>query len=95
MTKTIQVRNVPEEVHHRLVVRAAEERKSLSELVLGELVVIAGKLTRKEMQSRFEALEPVELEHPAAEWIREGRDEREQKIEPVRGEEGSSPGGGA
>jgi plasmid stability protein len=35
---TIQVRNVPERVHHTLRVRAAAAGKSLQEYVLGELI---------------------------------------------------------
>src|SRR5438034_890167 len=49
MPKTIQVRDVPHDVHHRLTVRAAEQRMSLSELVRAELVEMARRPTMAEM----------------------------------------------
>lgn len=80
MSKTIQVRNVPDEVHHKLKVRAAEQRVSLSDLILDELEQIASRPTMKEMIKRFESLEPVNLDRPVAELIAEGHRERDARI---------------
>jgi plasmid stability protein len=41
MAKTIQIRDVPEEVHRTLRIRAAAAGKSLSDYVLDELVRVA------------------------------------------------------
>lgn len=57
MPKTIQVRDVPDDVHQRLTVRAAQERRSLSELVRAEIVEIAERPTMSEMLDRL-ALRP-------------------------------------
>jgi predicted CopG family antitoxin len=67
MTRTIQVRDVPDDVHRRLVERADEERRSLSELVRAELVEIARRPTMAEMLDRL-ASRPVTAvpESPAA-----------------------------
>ncbi len=53
MGRTIQVRDVPDDVHQRLTVRAAEERRSLSELVRAEIVEIARRPTMAEMLDRL------------------------------------------
>ena len=53
MAKTIQVRDVPDDVHRRLTIRAAEERRSLSELVRAEIVEIARRPTMSEMLDRL------------------------------------------
>jgi len=58
VAKTIQVRDVPDDVHQRLTVRAAEERRSLSELVRAEIVEIARRPTMAEMLDRL-ASRPV------------------------------------
>ena len=43
MSKTIQIRDVPDDVHKTLRVRAAEAGMSLSDYVLQELVKVAGR----------------------------------------------------
>ncbi|HEY5198493.1 MAG TPA: hypothetical protein VIJ51_15840 [Solirubrobacteraceae bacterium] len=53
MGKTIQVRDVPDDVHRRLTVRAAAERRSLSELVRAEIVEIARRPTMADMLDRL------------------------------------------
>ena len=54
MTKTIQIRNVPNELPRRLKSRAVEEGMSLSDYVLGELRRIAEWPTREEIIERLE-----------------------------------------
>lgn len=76
MAKTIQVRNVPDEVHHELKVRALEERKSLSDYVLSELERSTAKPTMKQVLARIASRESVELDLSPAELIREGREAR-------------------
>ncbi len=49
MAKTIQIRNVPDDVHHTLRVRAAEADMSLSDYVLEELfsAEVSSAITRR------------------------------------------------
>jgi hypothetical protein len=51
-TKTIQVRHVPVAVHAALRRQAVAEGVSLSDLVLGELAVIAGRMPMAEVLRR-------------------------------------------
>ncbi len=74
--KLIQVRNVPDDVHRRLKVRAAEEGRSLSDLVAIELETIAARPTMAEMLARLEARAPVDPGPDLADVVREGRAER-------------------
>lgn len=53
MAKTIQVRDVPDDVHRRLSDRAAEERRSLSQLLRDELIELARRPTMAEMLDRL------------------------------------------
>jgi plasmid stability protein len=73
MPKTLQVRNVPDEVHRRLKVRAAESGVSLSELLLPELEAIAELPTLEEVQQRLASRRPVEPDRPVAEMLSEER----------------------
>ena len=72
--KTLQVRNVPDDVHRRLKVRAAEEGRSLSELVLEELRRSLERPTRQDLLDRIAAREPFEVD--SAEAVRAERDAR-------------------
>ena len=76
MSKVIQVRGVTDEAHRRLKARAAEEGRTLSELVRAELIEIAGRPTLAEVLERVRRREPVEVDEPAADAVRAGRDER-------------------
>lgn len=80
MAKTIQVRNVPDEVHQELKLRAVENRQSLSDFVLSELERVASRPTQREMAERFERLEPVKIERSVVDLIAEGRRERDEQI---------------
>ncbi|MGB4778569.1 FitA-like ribbon-helix-helix domain-containing protein [Microbacterium sp.] len=51
----IQVRNVPEELHRALKVRAAQEGLTLSELALNELRRSIAVPTASELSARFAA----------------------------------------
>jgi plasmid stability protein len=69
MSKTLQVRNVPEAVHRTLKARAASEGLSLSDYVLRELERMARRPSRSEMYERLRSREPVELDVSPAEVI--------------------------
>ncbi|CAN5237870.1 hypothetical protein BH20ACT16_BH20ACT16_08690 [soil metagenome] len=49
----IQIRNVPEDVHRTLRIRAATEGTSLSDYILRELTLVAGKPTPQELDARI------------------------------------------
>lgn len=74
--KTLQIRNVPDDLHKRLKVRAAQAGISLSELALTELRRSAAQPTLQELLDRIAALPPVTLDPPAADAIRHERDSR-------------------
>jgi hypothetical protein len=74
MSKMIQIRNVPDSLHRKLKVRAAEAGKSLSEYLLGEVERIAALPTREEMLRRIHSRSRAHLSEPAAAVIRRERD---------------------
>ena len=74
MTKMIQIRGVPDDLHRRLEERAAKAGMSLSEYLLSEMEQIAGKPTLPEMMERLAKDDPVELDEPPEVTIRRMRD---------------------
>jgi plasmid stability protein len=70
----IQVRNVPDAVHRKVKVRAAESGMSLSDYLLAEIARIAALPTRDEMLARLHSRSRVKLKTPAARIIRRERD---------------------
>jgi len=58
---TIQVKNVPPEVHTALRHKAVDAHQSLQEYVLSLLVAAAGRPTMKEVLDRAAAREPVDI----------------------------------
>ncbi|MDX6486508.1 MAG: antitoxin FitA [Gaiellaceae bacterium] len=67
---TIEVRNVPEELHRQLKFRAAEAGRTLSEYVLDELRVAAGRPAMSQWLRDVDALSPRAVAAtPAAEVI--------------------------
>jgi plasmid stability protein len=74
MTKMIQIRRVPDDLHRRLKERAAHTGMSLSEYLLSEMEQIAEKPTLAEMMERLAEDEPVELDEPPEVTIRRMRD---------------------
>lgn len=74
MSKMIQIRNVPEALHRRLKVRAAERGLSLSDYLLGEVNQVAEKPTLEEMLERLSRLEPVALDEDPVATLRRHRD---------------------
>lgn len=76
MSRMVQVRNVPDELHRRLKVRAAQEGKSLSDFLLGELRRIAERPGRAEILERLAEQPPLRLRPRAAEAVRSERERR-------------------
>jgi antitoxin FitA len=73
--KTIQIRNVPDDLHRALQARAAQEGSTLSDYVLGELARLADKPPTDHMLARIRQRSPVGGP-PVADLIREQRDKR-------------------
>lgn len=74
MSTMIRIRNVPDEIHRAAKSRAAREGLTLSEFALQALRRAVETPTLHELAARIDALPPVELSRPAAEWIRQERD---------------------
>ncbi len=74
MSKMIQIRNVPDELHRTLKVRAAKAGMTLSDYLLSEIERVAEKPTLAEMMERLRSREPVELDEPPDVTIRRFRD---------------------
>ena len=74
MSKMIQIRNVPDDVHERLKVRAAQMGISLSDYLKGELAHLAERPTMDEVLERIRRRPRVELRTPIEDIIREDRE---------------------
>jgi antitoxin FitA len=74
MSKMIQIRNVPDELHRKLKVRAAERGTTLSDYLLAEVEEIADRPTLAELMERLAAEEPVEVDEPPEMTIRRLRE---------------------
>ncbi len=74
MSKMIQVRNVPDEMHRMLKMRAAAEGISLSDLIKRELGVMSGRMSFEELAARVDARGPSEVKTASTvRYIREAR----------------------
>ena len=93
MTKMIQIRNVPDDIHRTLKMKAAKEGLSLSQLLLREATRVATTLTLAEWlemlesERRLRPKVPINAEE-IVEAIREGRKERTGAIETALREAG-------
>ncbi|MYA20231.1 MAG: hypothetical protein F4Z25_08230 [Chloroflexi bacterium] len=76
MSKMIQIRNVPDELHREAKVRAARAGMTLSGYLLRELERTLAEPTMEELLARIAAWEPPELSESPAEAVRAIRDER-------------------
>ena len=74
MTKMIQIRNVPDDLHRKLKVRAAQMGMTLSGYLLSEIESVAKKPTMKECLEKVGGREPVEVDEPPEEIVRRMRD---------------------
>lgn len=73
---SLQIRNVPDELHRQLKARAALEGQSLSEYALGELRRAMQRPTRREVAERVAAFERIVVSESAADAVRAERDSR-------------------
>jgi len=76
MSKMIQVRNVPDEMHRMLKMQAAAEGISLSDLIKRELGVMSDRLSFEELDARVRARGPSKVKTAnTVRYIREARGE--------------------
>ena len=57
--KMIQIRNVPDDLHRALKVRAAREGRTLSDLILCDLPRLADKPSPEDVMTRIRSRSPV------------------------------------
>jgi plasmid stability protein len=74
MSKMIQLRNVPEQLHRKLKVRAATEGLSLSDYLLEEIRRVADRPTLAELSDRLQQRAKVVPKMSPAEAVRAERD---------------------
>jgi hypothetical protein len=74
MSRMVQVRDVPDEVHRTLKSRAALEGRTLSELLREELSRLAARPSRREVLARISEREPVALDESSTVAVRRMRD---------------------
>jgi len=72
----IQIRHVPDGLHRRLKVRAAEADMTLSDYIKQELEQMVARPSLAEVAARLAALPAVELGEPVADILREAREAR-------------------
>lgn len=76
MSKMLQVRNVPDDVHNILKARAAREGMSLSDFVKRELERTAERPSLQEWLDRAQQAKPIAAKRSPAQVVRELRDSR-------------------
>ena len=76
MSKMIQIRNVPDEVHRALKIRAAQLGMSLSDYLLREIERVATRPTLEEVLAAIQADGRVELSENSADAVRAERQAR-------------------
>lgn len=74
MPRMVQIRNVPDALHRKLKVRAANAGQTLSDYLLAELERVGARPTRDEMLSRLHSRRRATLKTPASTVIREERE---------------------
>ena len=74
MSKMIQLRNVPENLHRKLKSRAALEGLSLSDYLVGEIRRVAERPTITEMMERLHGRTPISPSVLPKAAVREDRD---------------------
>jgi plasmid stability protein len=84
MSKMIQIRNVPDQLHRELKARAAREGMSLSDYLKRELEHMAQRLTLREWLERVDKLKPIPVKRSAAEVLRELREGRDDHLRRIR-----------
>jgi antitoxin FitA len=74
MSKMIQIRNVPDEIHQALKIRAAKEGMSLSDFLRREVTRVAEKPSLDEILERIRRRGPTGEPFDSAAAVRELRD---------------------
>ena len=74
MSKMIQIRNVPDDLHRKLKVRAAAQGMSLSDYLLAEAERLAERPTPDEIKERLRRLPPLKLSEDPSVTLRRMRD---------------------
>ena len=76
MSKMLQIRNVPDDLHARLKARAAYAGMSMSDYGLREIRRSLDRPTREKVFARIAELPPIRLDPPPADILREERNKR-------------------
>ena len=76
MSKMIQVRNVPDNLHRTLKAQAAMAGMSLSDFLLAEIRRLADRPTIAELRERLRGRTSVNVQVSAAAAVRQERDSR-------------------
>ncbi len=76
MPATIQIRNVPDELHRKLKARAALAGMSLSDYLLADIREVAARPTVDELRQRIMRRGSVAPSVPPAEAVRQERESR-------------------
>ncbi|MGH2854226.1 MAG: FitA-like ribbon-helix-helix domain-containing protein [Solirubrobacteraceae bacterium] len=74
MSRMIQIRNVPEEVHRDLKARAARTGMTLSDFLLAELRQLAVRPTMREWLDQAATWQPVDVSATPSEALRAERE---------------------
>ena len=74
MSKMIQIRNVPDAVHRKIKVRAAQSGMTLSDYLLGEIRRVAERPTLDELRARLQRRPKTTLSVEPAQAVRAERD---------------------
>lgn len=76
MSKMIQLRNVPEALHRKLKMRAAENGQSLSDYLIGQVRELAERPTPAEIRYRLSQRAPARVRETSAHAVRAERERR-------------------
>jgi plasmid stability protein len=76
MSKMIQLRHVPDDLHRKLKARAAKAGMSLSDYVIREIAPFADLPSMEEWLDKLHTRTPIKLAEPSAVTIRRLRDSR-------------------
>jgi plasmid stability protein len=72
----IQLRNVPDELHRRLKIRAASCGQTLSDYLIAEVRAVAERATPDEVRERLKSRAPARVRESPARAVRAERDKR-------------------
>ena len=76
MSKMVQIRDVPDELHRTLKARAAREGMSLSDFIKRELELTAARPSMREWLESTKNVKPASTKISSAQIIRDLRDSR-------------------